>query len=533
MSVPAQLEHDGRRLGLQAGLDAAKTPAERNRLGQFATPSCLADEILHFAQRLMAPDVPIRWLDPGFGTGAFYAALLRVFGQDRVVEAVGYEVDPHYGEPARHLWRDTSVQIRLEDFTRAQPPVDAERRSNLIICNPPYVRHHHLDTATKARLHDATRISSGMSLSGLAGLYCYFLGLAHSWLAPGGLAGWLIPSEWMTVNYGRAVQRYLLDRVTLHRVHRFDPADAQFGDAIVSSVVVWFTNTPPPLDHRVELTFGGTLTVPRVSSLVPATDLRRTAKWTRYPQIAEGDLDPSHYYTMGDLFRISRGVATGSNGYFVLKDEQVAEYQLPRAFLRPILPAPRHLKGDEVLSDAAGIPILDRRLWLLDCNLPEATIQAEYPTLWKYLQRGIERGIPGGYLCTHRTPWYSQERRPAAPIVCTYMARDNGGGRPFRFIRNDSAATAPNVYLMLYPRPPLAHVLSGRPELLRLIWEALNDIPMETLIGEGRVYGGGLHKLEPRELARAPADGVAGRVGWTPTRRAEQLQLLEPRAPYC
>jgi len=54
----------------------------------------------------------------------------------------------------------------------------------------------------------------------------------------------------------------------------------------------------------------------------------------------------------------------------------------------------------------------------------------------------------------------------------------------------------------------LAQQLKDDPKSLRVVWQALNEIPAETLIGEGRVYGGGLHKIEPGELANAPADSV-------------------------
>ena len=63
----------------------------------------------------------------------------------------------------------------------------------------------------------------------------------------------------MDVNYGQAVKRYLLDKVTLLHIHRFDPNDVQFADALVSSAVVWFRKSLPPKDHAVTFTFGGTL----------------------------------------------------------------------------------------------------------------------------------------------------------------------------------------------------------------------------------------------------------------------------------
>lgn len=96
----------------------------------------------------------------------------------------------------------------------------------------------------------------------------------------------------------------------------------------------------------------------------------------------------------------------------------------------------------------------------------------------------------------------SQENRSPSPYLCTYMGRTNSSrGKAFRFILNDSNAIAANVYLMLYPKPILADALSSQPSLKRDLWLSLNDISEEALISGGRVYGGGLHKLEPKELA--------------------------------
>ena len=41
-----------------------------------------------------------------------------------------------------HSGKSYPLDIRLDDFTRALPPLPSERY-NLIVCNPPYVRHHH------------------------------------------------------------------------------------------------------------------------------------------------------------------------------------------------------------------------------------------------------------------------------------------------------------------------------------------------------------------------------------------------------
>ena len=389
------------------------------------------------------------------------------------------------------------------------------------------MRHHHILSEQKPRLQELARRYAGVHISQLCGLYCYFLLISHEWMADGGIAAWLIPSEFMDVNYGTGVKEYLLDKVTTLQIHRFDPDDVQFDDALVSSTVVLLKRTPPPAGHSIRFSYGGTLTSPSINNSVPSETLRHERKWSRFPQrknrVSVRDQQPR----LGDFFNIKRGLATGCNEFFVLTREQAAEHGIPSQFLLPILPSPRYLTVDEIAADVNGDPILDRSLYLLSCGLPEEEVKRRFPQLWLYLEKGMAAGVHEGYLCRHRSPWYAQEERPPSPFVCTYMGRQGTKrGKPFRFILNRSNATVANVYLMLYPKPAVARYLESNSSLLRPLWNAISSITAGAMLNEGRVYGGGLHKLEPKELANVPAGKVADLLGNGIEAPRRQLALL-------
>jgi len=497
------------RFELQERIDAAKAQAERNRLGQFATPPELASDIVAYAVPLLSPRLKIRFLEPGFGTGPFYSALLRQISPSRIEAAVGYEIDPHCAESAERLWKETGLCLYTADFTTTEPPKAEAAKFNFVVCNPPYVRHHHLSQIQKRELQRSIARYLNFEMNGLGGLYTYFMVLSQAWMAKEGVGAWLIPSEFMDVNYGHRVKEFLMERVTLSRIHRFDPNNVQFGDALVSSAVVFFKNSPPPSGHEVEFTFGGMLAKPTVSGSIGLADLRYISKWTVLPQSIPRRNGKHNGITLADIFTVKRGLATGCNTFFILTPEQVRQFNLPKKFLKPILPSPRDLETDEIYADENGEPQIQNRRYLLSCDLPENEVKEKYPVLWRYLEQGLEAGIDKRYLCQHREPWYSQEERPPASFLCTYMGRPTRKSKsPFRFILNHSKATTANVYLLLYPKPDLAASLSKHPELYHKVWKTLSSIAAETLMEEGRVYGGGLHKLEPKELANVPADSV-------------------------
>lgn len=495
-----QLENQ--RQTLQTELDGQKTQEERNVMGQFSTPIALANEILIHAKNIFPRRVNVRFLDPAFGTGSFYSALNATFPPKRIEAATGFEVDEHYGKPAMKLWGQTDLNYQLADFTKQTPPSEDEKY-NLIICNPPYVRHHYIN-GHKKRLQAKALEAANMKLSGLAGLYCYFMALAYPWMKKNGLAGWLIPSEFMDVNYGQTVKEYLLNEVTLLQIHRFDPNDVQFDDALVSSAVVWFKNKKPRKNHKIKFSYGGTIDKPAYEKEVNLSTLVIEKKWTRFPLSDERKETDSP--KLKDFFSVKRGIATGDNKFFVLTREQIENRGLPLKQFRPILPSPRYLDATEVKADKDGYPDIDNQLFVLDCKLPFDEVKRIYPKLYKYLEEGIQSGVSERYLCKTRKIWYSQENRAESRFYCTYIGRsDKEGKKPFRFVLNRSKAIVANSYLILYPKPYLEKEIKQHPELNERLLEALNQITGKAMLDEGRVYGGGMHKMEPKELENVPA----------------------------
>ncbi len=512
-------ERESERLLVQEALDLAKTQEERNRVGQFATPGPLARQIADYCAELIA-DVPatgrMAFLEPAVGTGAFWSAWLSASNaHSDVWKGTGFELDPELAAASQRLWASSGLSVHCGDFTSQDPPASEDERVDLVIANPPYVRHHHISREEKVRLRAASERASGVRLSGLAGLYCHFVALAHQWMRHGALAAWLLPSEFLDVNYGGPLKRYLMEQVTLLRVHQFDPNETQFDDALVSSAVIVFRNERPSPDHVIDFTRGGSLFGPKNSVSKRLTDMRHSQRWTQVTRQHEA-MPPGQSESairIADIFTIRRGLVTGGNEFFVMSEDDAAAHDLPPEVLTPILPSPRYLDVSEVRARLDGSPDLHDRRVLLDCRLSETELESHAPTAWAYLNRASDE-IRNRYICKHRKPWYRQERRPPAPLLCTYLGRGSNGRRPFRFILNHSNATAANVYHLLYPLPGLQAAMEEDAGMLGKLWRHLNSVDVSMLLRESRVYGGGLHKLEPGELGQVSLAGIDPEIEW-------------------
>lgn len=503
---------EAKRLADQDRLDAKRDAVERNKEGQFATPSSLAHSIAKFVLPLVTIDKPLL-LEPSSGSGAFISAALseaKKLGMtfERII---GVEKDKEFADLAAELWGPFGAEIVNQDFLEFAS--SATPTANLLMANPPYVRHHHMSREAKARYSEISSRVSGQSPSGLSGLYVYFILSAHLCLAPGAVSAWLVPSEFLDTNYGKFVRKYLAETVSVERIHRFNPDGLVFDDALVTSLILVFKNQKPDESHLVTFSEGDDINDPEIQKVTfPQSALRGENRWSGYFLHEPATNHHNVELTLSDFFTIRRGIATGNNSYFIRPRPEVLAEGIDDSDLIPVLPPPRRLNLLAVPADEDGWPLAAEQLVLMSSSESESTLATKNPNLARYFKAADEK-TRNSYLVRNRSPWYKVESREPAPFLLTYMGRANGKGAPFRFILNRSKAIATNGYLMLYPCGELKKAIRDGLLTLDDVHATLNQFSQDSLIAGGRVYGGGLRKIEPKELSNIPAAHLGRQLG--------------------
>ncbi len=237
-------------------------PDERHRYGQHFTGDDPVDLINAFCIRAASDAV----LDPACGSGSFlvrayyrkrhlgarrpHLALIgELFGCDialypahlATLNLAAREIndEANYPRITRRNFFDFEADqafCRVPDNAGnyvpcALPALDA------VVGNPPYVRQEKVEKKDKARFarmcSDAWR---GLRLSGRSDLHCYFWPAASRLLKEGGYFGFLTSSSWMDVEYGFALQGWMLRHFRVLAVME-SAAEPWFEDARVKTCV--------------------------------------------------------------------------------------------------------------------------------------------------------------------------------------------------------------------------------------------------------------------------------------------------------
>ena len=460
---------------------------ERRPRGQFQTPFWAADLM---ASWLLAEPTELL-LDPGVGAGRLLFRAPKA-GRHTPEQMLGLDIDPLSLTMARLNveLRDSEGRVRLNLMRRDFLTAALAARPDAITCNPPYSRHHAIPADQKEAIHAGFEARLGRRFNRLAGLHVLFLVRALEVARPGARIAFITPADWLDVGYGRHVKTFVLEQAYVESLVLFDEGHLFFDGAMTSAAITFIRKEPSagrvtriirlprelPPRQQVLAAVKGTSAVLTGEEV----ELVGEQKWGRvHRQVSQGT-------RLGEIARVRRGLATGCNRFFSLSEATRKQFGISKGDLRPAIVSPRLVSGTELSRTFLNSLPDDQPRWALDRRDPEAE-KGDTP-IARYLRWGRKHlAAHTGYLASNRKPWYSLEKRGECPILFSYMNRENP-----RFIRNRAKAVPLNTFLIVEPKEgvdpdDLCAALNGR-------------FVLDQLAHDRRNYGGGLWKLEPREV---------------------------------
>jgi adenine-specific DNA-methyltransferase len=452
-------------------LEAA--PVERGgakALGAFYTPAALARRLVRWAVRSPGESV----LDPSCGDGVFLREAVRRFGElGGAGEVCGIEVDVHAAAAAARV--EGALVLRGSFF---EAPA---REFDCVVGNPPYIRYQRF----REREAVAERLRrEGLPASGLASAWAPFALLCSRRLRPGGRLALVIPREALFSNYGREALVHL--RRTFDRVE-VEPLEPLLFEGALERVALLKCEGPRAA----------------VKEDVEEVLSWRSGELSRRERAAyESALTGGRFVPLSSVADIRLGIVTGDKKFFAPTKDEIRAWRL--STVRAVTSS-GHLEGCRLTrADLARLSREGERVALV----PRADA--------RYRREGERRGVHRRYKCRIRTLWHELRLGPAPDAFLTYLVHR----RP-RLAANEAGAWASNNL----------HVARFRTKGDGAVLCAAFHNPVTRLAIEliGRVYGGGVLKIEPGDARRIPIP----RQG-PPRSRLPQIDraLREGREPF-
>jgi adenine-specific DNA methylase len=472
---------------------------KQRQYASFYTPQELAQTLTDWA--ITAPTATV--LDPSFGGCAFlYSArnTLTSIGNNKPAKQIfGIDIDPlawNYLDP---LFKDdaTNAQFVISDFFDVAPINLMPRLFDAVVGNPPYIRYHNIpDEAEKKAILRLEEFN--ISLSRRASYWAFFLLYSIQFLRKGGRLAMVLPGSLLHADYSAQVRRYL--KSFFREVVIILLEDRIFDGTQEESVLVFADGAREP-NERVRI--GAVKNIRELPAALQNGNKNtkilkneaRDGEWLRpllpdstlsiYDRIAKSD----KFLRLGEVVTIRLGVVTGNNDYFILSPKEQEEHQIPDEYVVPIVRRPSQFLGinlnhDDLTTDNRDLKYL---LFAIADNSGELGDAVK-----KYVELGETLKINEGTKCKGRKPWYSvpETFSPDAFVPCMSASWS-------RLVINRSNYTCTNNILRLIRKDNMPNITW---EMISLgMLSSFSQLSAELV---GRSYGGGVLKLEPKELQR-------------------------------
>ncbi len=467
----------------------------RRLLGAYYTPDALANILATWA---LAPGKG-NVLDPSFGGCAFLNAATTILASRGISKpgkrVFGVDVDPTCMEYVRKDQNLVEKNCIIRDFLSLSPKDIPGAPFHAIIGNPPYVRHHWFNGATR-KAGRAAMAAAGVALPETASAWAYFLIHTLSFIAKNGRLAMLVPEAILQADYATVVRNSLtshFDHVCL--VHIRDRLFEGTDEAVVAVAASQYGGKKGTL--RVEA-------VERSEDLAAVLNALKGERSTSHLTTQKGRrIDPLTVQLLGELEQhpavkkisdvatVRIGLVTGANKHFIRNAKNLKQIGVPQESWVRLISRTRWLSGLDFTEEDLQKLVEAGQQAILVRPTPACE---NTPGIKQWIDDGIKAGIHERYKCTIRDPWFRVDLKPVPADAFATCARMSA---PLIVLnRTDCQCTNAlhAMYLHCGSDASLPAIAVGFLTSAVSVWAELH----------GRRYGGGVLKMEPGTLNRTP-----------------------------
>ena len=524
---------------------------ERHYLGQYYTPADVVDLIEAFCIK-SADDLIF---DPACGSGTFLVrAYYNMLNKDKnkkhkelLSQIYGTDINQFAAHLSvinltiRNLKELTNkVNVLVNDFfnlhlrlqvylpfsgkdIRGKEQVINIPKFDAVVANPPYTRQEELGEYSqkyKDTLQSVIREdwNDKYLIGKRASIYAYFLMHAPSFLKQGGRLGFIVSNSWMDAEYGKEVQKMLLQNFRIKAIIE-SKVERWFEDASINTCII-IAEQEEDKDKRAKNNVRFVLLkkklqeyndikklaseIEKAESFTEDADFRSVAinqkelydkgngidnrgkeewqggKWNIYlraPDVYFKVMDKKDKFKpLARLAELKYGIKTGATDFFVLKKGSAKKFGIELRFLEPILHSTKELKKIILKEEDLENVLFNSKLEKIKMRGTKAL---------SYINVGEIKGINKVVSIKGRKKWYDAGLQTAPQIIITQFY----GDRHFA-VYNKDAVQIENTFFGFTPKEGVSPFLLAA-YLNSSLFALTKELYGRVNLGEGvlTIYG--------------------------------------------
>jgi hypothetical protein len=387
----------------------------------------------------------------------------------------------------------------LEDFMKLWPNVHWKNNFNASIGNPPYISSHNLSVSDKQNYLSRWK-KIGIQINNKASLWAHFLIHTTTFIAPNGRLAWVLPGALLQADYAVNVRNYLSmvfeNTICILMEERFFLQEGTEEETVILLAKNKTAQTDPQ-----PICFANAKNLDELKYIIDKWD---NNKWsgqyvTARPaylystsnalKLYESINESNRTKSLGDLVKITLGIVTGNNAFFVINESTRKQYKINTCYIRNILPRIKQAKGLNYSKEDHNLAIKSN----FPCHLIHTKKVRKNSPLIQYLNLLSKEDISNNKTFCKRTHWFAPDDSLNSDAFLSVM---NHYGP--KMVLNDANVTCTNTIYRAYFFDKNLSYFDKKLIAISLL-TTFSQLSAEFT---GRRYGSGVLKHEPSEMRK-------------------------------